>query len=101
MNYRTETEGGQQRADAQQIAVRQKDARHAGGIQNDARPEIREFRMPFTEHEGNGVIRRNAEVSDCALKMKRGKIDQMPVIDNDGRLCGMLFDRVLLKALFE
>lgn len=47
------------------------------------------------------AVPRNAEVSDCALKMKRGKIDQMPVIDNDGRLCGMLFDRVLLKALFE
>ncbi|MBQ0106774.1 MAG: CBS domain-containing protein [Methanocorpusculum sp.] len=47
------------------------------------------------------AVPRNAEVSDCALKMKRAKIDQMPVIDNDGRLCGMLFDRMLLKALLE
>ncbi len=47
------------------------------------------------------AVPRNAEVSDCALKMKRAKIDQMPVIDNDGKLCGMLFDRMLLKALLE
>lgn len=43
----------------------------------------------------------NAEVSDCALKMKRGRVDQMPIIDNDGRLSGMLFDRDLIRALFE
>ncbi|MDO5847601.1 MAG: CBS domain-containing protein [Methanocorpusculum sp.] len=47
------------------------------------------------------AVPRNAEVSDCALKMKRAKIDQMPVIDNDGKLCGMLFDRMLLKSLLE
>ena len=43
----------------------------------------------------------NAEISDCALKMKRGRVDQMPVIDNDGRLSGMLFDRDVIRALFE
>ncbi|HJJ46660.1 MAG TPA: CBS domain-containing protein [Methanocorpusculum sp.] len=43
----------------------------------------------------------NAEVSDCALKMKRGRVDQMPIIDNEGKLAGMLFDRVLIQALIE
>jgi CBS domain-containing protein len=33
--------------------------------------------------------------------MKRGRVDQMPVIDNDGRLSGMLFDRDVIRALFE
>jgi len=46
-------------------------------------------------------VSRNAEVSDCAQKMARGRIDQMPVIDNDGLLCGMLFDRVLIQALIR
>jgi CBS domain-containing protein len=41
----------------------------------------------------------NAEISDCALKMKRGRVDQMPVIDNDMRLSGMLFDRDVIAAL--
>ncbi|MDO5844615.1 MAG: CBS domain-containing protein [Methanocorpusculum sp.] len=41
----------------------------------------------------------NAEVSDCALRMKRGRVDQMPIIDNDGKLSGMLFDRDLIRAL--
>ena len=43
----------------------------------------------------------NAEVSDCALKMKRGRVDQMPIIDNEGKLAGMLFDRMLIQALIE
>ena len=41
----------------------------------------------------------NAEIADCALKMKRGRVDQLPVIDKDGRLAGMLFDRDVIKAL--
>ncbi|HJJ48406.1 MAG TPA: CBS domain-containing protein [Methanocorpusculum sp.] len=41
----------------------------------------------------------NAEVADCALKMKRGRVDQLPVIDKDGKLAGMLFDRDIVKAL--
>ncbi|HJJ36139.1 MAG TPA: CBS domain-containing protein, partial [Methanocorpusculum sp.] len=32
------------------------------------------------------AVPKNAEVSECALRMKRGRIDQMPVVDNDGRL---------------
>jgi len=43
----------------------------------------------------------NAEVSDCALRMKRGRVDQMPIIDNDQRLSGMLFDRDLIRALIK
>ena len=43
----------------------------------------------------------NAEISDCALKMKRDRVDQMPIIDNDQRLSGMLFDREVIMALYE
>jgi CBS domain-containing protein len=41
----------------------------------------------------------NAEVSDCALKMKRARVDQLPVINGDKRLVAMLFDRDLIRAL--
>jgi CBS domain-containing protein len=41
----------------------------------------------------------NAEVSECALKMKRARIDQLPVINGDKRLIAMLFDRELIKVL--
>lgn len=41
----------------------------------------------------------NAEIADCALKMKRGRVDQLPVIDKDGKLAGMLFDRDVIRAL--
>ena len=41
----------------------------------------------------------NAEVSECALKMKRGRIDQLPVVNGDKRLVAMLFDRDLIKVL--
>ncbi|MBW6470999.1 MAG: CBS domain-containing protein [Methanosarcinaceae archaeon] len=38
-------------------------------------------------------------VSDCARKMKRSKIDQMPVVNANHKLLGILRDRDLLKAL--
>jgi CBS domain-containing protein len=41
----------------------------------------------------------NAEVSECALKMRRARVDQMPVIDGDKRLVAMLYDRELIRAL--
>ncbi len=41
----------------------------------------------------------NAEVSECALKMRRSRVDQLPVINGDKRLVGMLFDRDLVKVL--
>ncbi len=47
------------------------------------------------------AVPKNAEVSECALKMKRARIDQMPVIDHEGKLCGMLFDRVLIQSLLN
>ena len=43
----------------------------------------------------------NAEVSECALKMKRARIDQLPVINGDKRLVAMLFDRDLIGVLCE
>ncbi|OPX68069.1 MAG: Inosine-5'-monophosphate dehydrogenase [Methanoregulaceae archaeon PtaB.Bin108] len=41
----------------------------------------------------------NAEVSECALKMKRARVDQLPVVNGDKRLVAMLFDRDLVRAL--
>ena len=38
-------------------------------------------------------------VSDCARKMKRSKIDQMPVVNANQKLLGILRDRDLLKVL--
>ena len=40
-------------------------------------------------------------VSDCARKMKRSKIDQMPVVNAKQKLLGILRDRDLLKALID
>jgi CBS domain-containing protein len=41
----------------------------------------------------------NAEVSECALKMRRARVDQMPVINGDKRLVAMLYDRELIRSL--
>jgi len=41
----------------------------------------------------------NAEISECALKMKRARIDQLPVVNGNKRLIAMLFDRELIKVL--
>jgi CBS domain-containing protein len=41
----------------------------------------------------------NSEVSDCALKMKRARVDQLPVINGDKKLVAMLFDRDLIRVL--
>jgi CBS domain-containing protein len=41
----------------------------------------------------------NSEVSDCALKMRRARVDQLPVINGDKRLVAMLYDRELIRAL--
>ncbi len=41
----------------------------------------------------------NAEISECALKMKRSKVDQLPVVNGNKRLVAMLFDRELIKVL--
>lgn len=45
------------------------------------------------------AVPQNAEVSDCALKMRRARVDQLPVINGDKRLVAMLFDRHLISTL--
>ncbi|MFA4936114.1 MAG: CBS domain-containing protein, partial [Candidatus Methanoperedens sp.] len=41
----------------------------------------------------------SSPVSDCARKMKRNRIDQLPVITNTRKLLGLLRDKDLLKAI--
>lgn len=41
----------------------------------------------------------SSPVSDCARKMKRNRIDQLPVITNTRKLVGLLRDKDLLKAI--
>lgn len=41
----------------------------------------------------------NEEVSECALKMKRARVDQLPVTNNDKRMVAILFDKELIKVL--
>ncbi len=44
------------------------------------------------------AVPQNAEVSECALKMRRSRVDQLPVINGDKKLVGMLYDRELIRA---
>jgi len=41
----------------------------------------------------------NAEVSECALLMKRNRLDQLPVVSGNKQLMAMLFDRDLIRVL--
>ena len=43
----------------------------------------------------------NAEVSECALKMKRARVDQLPVVNGDNHLISILFDRDLIRVLLS
>ncbi|WML68503.1 MAG: CBS domain-containing protein [Methanoregula sp. SKADARSKE-2] len=43
----------------------------------------------------------NAEVSECALKMRRARVDQLPVVNGDRRLVAMLYDRELLRVFCD
>ncbi|MDK2892746.1 CBS domain-containing protein [Methanohalophilus sp.] len=43
----------------------------------------------------------NMSVSECALRMKRNNVDQVPVMNANGKFIGLLRDRYLLKALLE
>ena len=45
------------------------------------------------------AVPQNAEVSECALKMRRARVDQIPVINGDKRLVAMLYDRELIRVL--
>jgi CBS domain-containing protein len=47
------------------------------------------------------AVPQNAEVSECALKMKRARVDQLPVVNGDKRLIAMLFDRDLIRVLLN
>ncbi|AKB75944.1 Inosine-5'-monophosphate dehydrogenase [Methanosarcina lacustris Z-7289] len=42
-----------------------------------------------------------SSVSDCARKMKRNRIDQIPIINSNRKLQGLLRDHDLLKPLIE
>jgi CBS domain-containing protein len=44
------------------------------------------------------AVPQNAEVSECALKMRRSRVDQLPVVNGDKKLVAMLYDRDLIKA---
>ena len=44
------------------------------------------------------AVPQNAEVSECALKMRRARVDQLPVVNGDKKLVGMLYDRELIRA---
>ncbi|MCM1987613.1 MAG: CBS domain-containing protein [Methanococcoides sp.] len=43
----------------------------------------------------------NMGVSECALKMKRNRIDQVPVVNANQKFIGLLRDRYLLKAILN
>jgi len=45
------------------------------------------------------AVPQNAEVSECALKMRRARVDQLPVVNGDKKLVAMLYDRELIRAL--
>ncbi|MCL2460475.1 MAG: CBS domain-containing protein [Euryarchaeota archaeon] len=45
------------------------------------------------------MVSANATASECALRMKRSHVDQLPVVNEDGKLKSMLFDRELIKVL--
>jgi len=45
------------------------------------------------------AVPKNAEVSECALKMRRSRVDQLPVVNGDKRLVAMLYDRDLISVL--
>ena len=45
------------------------------------------------------AVPHNAEVSECALKMRRARVDQLPVINGDKQLVAILYDRDLIKSL--
>jgi CBS domain-containing protein len=41
----------------------------------------------------------NSEIGECALKMKRARVDQLPVVSSDKKLVGMLYDRDIIRVL--
>lgn len=47
------------------------------------------------------TVTKTTSVSDCAKKMKKSKIEQIPVIDFEGELVGLLRAQDLIKALVD
>jgi CBS domain-containing protein len=47
------------------------------------------------------AVPHNAEVSECALKMRRARVDQLPVVNGDKHLVAMLYDRDLIRTLCQ
>jgi CBS domain-containing protein len=43
----------------------------------------------------------NSEIGECALKMKRARVDQLPVVNSDKQLVGMLYDREVIRVLCD
>jgi CBS domain-containing protein len=43
----------------------------------------------------------NSEISECALKMKRARVDQLPVVNSEKQLVGMLYDRDIIQVLCD
>jgi CBS domain-containing protein len=43
----------------------------------------------------------NTEVSECALKMKRARVDQLPIINGDRKMVSMLYDRDLIRIVLK
>jgi CBS domain-containing protein len=41
----------------------------------------------------------NTEVSECALKMRRARVDQVPIVNSERKLVSVLYDRDLIRAL--
>lgn len=44
-------------------------------------------------------VPQNSEIGECALKMKRARVDQLPVVNSEKRLVGMLYDREIIRVL--
>ena len=43
----------------------------------------------------------NSEIGECALKMRRARVDQLPVVNSEKQLVGMLYDRDLIRVLCD
>jgi len=43
----------------------------------------------------------NSEISECALKMRRARVDQLPVVNSEKQLVGMLYDRDIIRVLCD
>jgi CBS domain-containing protein len=43
----------------------------------------------------------NSEIGECALKMRRARVDQLPVVNSEKQLVGMLYDREVIRVLCD